>query len=345
MEKANDPLRTAREKRAWTQAEVAEKIGTTSVNVSRWENSITFPGHYYRQKLCALYGASARELGLTHEGKEEEIPGAAVPVFLFNQPLPEPGELYARQRERKTLLSRTLRKASTSIIGPRRIGKTWLIHYLRLVAPEQLGSRFRIGYLDGMSPRCKTITGFVAEALSKLGLFVPEVFGGLETLEGGLQELLAKQLIPVLCIDEFERISSREEFSLDFFEGLRAMASTSDLVLVIASKSPLRQVVDAKAQGSPFFNIFEQVSLKPFTYSDTEQFLFEKGNVARFQPNERQYLWTYGRMSENEQVWWPLRLQLAGKILVDDLDQARKDPKNYRQSFEEQFNTIYQAVI
>src|SRR5260370_39262970 len=175
MEKSNDPLRTAREKRERTKEEVEKVIGTRSINVSRWENGITFPSRYYRQKLCALYGASARELGLTHESKEEKVPGAAVPVFLFNQPLPEPGELYARQRERKTLLSRTTRKASTSIIGPRRIGKTWLMQYLRLVAPEQLGSRFRIGYLDGMSPRCRTVTAFVAEALSKLGLFVPEV--------------------------------------------------------------------------------------------------------------------------------------------------------------------------
>lgn len=344
MQKLNDRLRTAREKRGWTQAEVAEKIGTTSVNVSRWENGITSPSRYYRQKLSTLYAISIRELGLAHESEEEEIPGAAVPVFLFNEPLSEPGELYARQRERKTLLSRTARKASTSIIGPRRIGKSWLMQYFRLVAPEQLGSRFRIGYIDAMSSRCRTVTGFVAEALSKLGLFVPQVIEGLETLDKGLQELLAHKLFPVLCIDEFERISSREEFSLDFFEGLRAMTSTSDLVLIIASKSPLRQVVDKRAQGSPFFNIFEQISLKPFSYTDTEQFIFEKGNVARFQSNERQYLWTYGRMSENEQAWWPIRLQLAGKILLDDLDQARKDP-NYRQTFEDQFNAIYQAVM
>src|SRR5438132_10746767 len=196
-----------------------------------------------------------------------------------------------------------------------------------------------------MSPRCRTMACFVAEALSKLGLPVPEVIEGLETLDRGLQELLAKKLIPVLCIDEFERISSREEFSLDFFEGLRAMTHTSDLVLIIASKNSLRQVVDKSVQGSPFFNIFEQISLKPFTYTETEQFIFEKGNVAGFQPNERDYLRKYGRMSENEQAWWPLRLQLAGKILVEDLDQAKKDPKNYRQGFEERFNTIYQAVM
>ena len=52
-----------------------------------------------------------------------------------------------------------------------------------------------------------------------------------------------QKLIPVLCIDEFERIGSKEEFSLDFFEGLRAMAEASDLVLLIASKSPLRQML------------------------------------------------------------------------------------------------------
>jgi transcriptional regulator with XRE-family HTH domain len=344
MGEPNDLLRAAREKRGWTQAEVAEKIGCGSLNISRWENGITFPNPYYRQQLCKLYGKNDRELGLTHESEEEEVHGPAVPVFLFNEPLPEAEELYARQRERKTLLSRTARRASTSIIGPRRIGKTWLMQYLRLVAPEQLGSRFRICYLDGMSPTCRTVTGFVAEALSKLGLSVLEVIEGLETLDRGLQELLAKKLIPVLCIDEFERISSREEFSLDFFEGLRAMTSTSDLVLIIASKSPLRQVVDKRAQGSPFFNIFEQISLKPFTYSDTEQFIFEKGNLAKFQPEERDYLWKYGRVSENEQAWWPLRLQLTGKILVEDLDQARKDP-NYQHIFEERFNTIYQAVM
>lgn len=344
MERSNDLLRAARVKRGWTQAEVAETIGTTSANVSRWEHGITFPGHFYRQKLCRLYGSGPRELGLTHESEEREIPGAAAAVFLFNEPLPAPGELYARQRERKTLLSRTLRKASTSIIGPRRIGKTWLMHYLRLVAPEQLGSRFRIGYLDGMSPKCRAVNGFVSEALSKLGLPVPDIIEGLETLDKGLQEMLVKKLIPVLCIDEFERIGSREEFSLDFFEGLRAMAGGSDLVLIIASKSPLRQIVDKRSQGSPFFNVFEQVSLKPFDYSDTEQFIFEKGNIARLQPSERQYLWTYGRMSEGEQAWWPLRLQLAGKILGEDPDQARKDSK-YRQIFEERFNTLLQAVM
>src|SRR5258708_26364096 len=128
-----------------------------------------------------------------------------------------------------------------------------------------------------MSAKCRTVNGFVSEALNKLGLPVPDLIEGLETLDNGLQEMLAKKLIPVLCIDEFERIGSREEFSLDFFEGLRAMAGTSDLVLIIPSKSPLRQIVDNRSHGSPFFNIFDQVPLRASDYTDTEQFIFKKG--------------------------------------------------------------------
>jgi transcriptional regulator with XRE-family HTH domain len=341
MAMLNGRLRAAREKRGWTQAGVAEQLGTTNVAVNRWEAGTVTPSRYYREKLCTLYGVSAQELGLARESQDE---GRAIPIFLFNEPLPEAGQLYGRQRERKTLLSRTSRRASTAVVGPRRIGKTWLLQHFLLTAPQLLGSHFRIGYLDGMSARCRTITGFTAEALTKLGLTPPEDVTGLEMLDEGLQELYTQQVVPVLCIDEFERLASREEFSLDFFEGLRAMTATSALVLITCSKSPLREVVDNRSQGSPFFNIFEQVTLKPFNYSDAEQFVFEKGNLAKFQHDERQYLWTYGRASENESAWWPIRLQLSGKILFEDLEQVQKNP-SYTQSFEEQFNMIWQAVI
>lgn len=57
-------LKHERELRSWSQEQVAEKIGTTAPNVSRWERGKTFPDTYYRQKLCELFGKSAEELGL-----------------------------------------------------------------------------------------------------------------------------------------------------------------------------------------------------------------------------------------------------------------------------------------
>ena len=64
-------LKQERELRAWTQSEVAERIGTTQVNVSRWEKGITIPGPYYRQKLGELFSKSVDELGLIPPKAEE----------------------------------------------------------------------------------------------------------------------------------------------------------------------------------------------------------------------------------------------------------------------------------
>ena len=64
-------LTAARTRRRWTQLEVADQIGTTPGNVSRWERGITSPSPYFRHKLCELFGMSAHELGLTWDASED----------------------------------------------------------------------------------------------------------------------------------------------------------------------------------------------------------------------------------------------------------------------------------
>ena len=66
-------LKQERELRAWTQSELAERTGTTQVNVSRWETGITLPGPYYRQRLGELFGKSIQELGLIPDSSEEHL--------------------------------------------------------------------------------------------------------------------------------------------------------------------------------------------------------------------------------------------------------------------------------
>ena len=48
-------LKREREQRGWTQSELAERIGTTQINVSRWENRVTTPSPYYRQTRRTLW--------------------------------------------------------------------------------------------------------------------------------------------------------------------------------------------------------------------------------------------------------------------------------------------------
>ena len=64
-------LVTERIRRRWTQLEVADQLGTTPGNVSRWERGITSPGPYFRHKLCELFGSSAQELGLTWDVSDD----------------------------------------------------------------------------------------------------------------------------------------------------------------------------------------------------------------------------------------------------------------------------------
>lgn len=58
------PLKVERELRGWSQARVAEAVGTNTRTVIRWEQGQTIPYPYYRERLCELFGKNARELGL-----------------------------------------------------------------------------------------------------------------------------------------------------------------------------------------------------------------------------------------------------------------------------------------
>src|SRR5713226_7249957 len=60
----NQRLKMERELRGWSQKYVAQQIGADHYYLSRWEHGTASPSPYYRQKLCALFGKNARELGL-----------------------------------------------------------------------------------------------------------------------------------------------------------------------------------------------------------------------------------------------------------------------------------------
>src|ERR1700730_15346360 len=73
----NDRLRFEREARGWTQQFVAEQLGAEMNIASRWECGERRPGPYYRQKLSALFGKSAVELGLINgQAPSDQPPNA-----------------------------------------------------------------------------------------------------------------------------------------------------------------------------------------------------------------------------------------------------------------------------
>ena len=284
---------------------------------------------------------------------QTEVPATPHSAFYFNQPLPVPGEFYGRVRERETLINRTRNGASTSIVGPRRLGKTWLMSYLRLVAPKELGVRFLVGYLDATTARCATTAGFTASALEAISIqrrTPNDVDEGLARLEQVVQELVSKKQVPVLCIDEFEGFGNRQAFDLNFFSALRAMTQIG-LSLIVASKEPLIDIVGEYGKTSGFFNVFEQLSIKPFSVKDAERFVQVKGTQAHFTDQERKQLLHFGQEGGE---YRPLRLQLVGKMLLEDKllairekdsDYYRPNDPSYWHEFEKRLEETYRGVV
>jgi len=67
----NSRLHDARSERGWSQQNLADRIGTTPVNISRWENGSNFPTPYFRQRLCEVFGKTPAELGLVQRPAED----------------------------------------------------------------------------------------------------------------------------------------------------------------------------------------------------------------------------------------------------------------------------------
>jgi transcriptional regulator with XRE-family HTH domain len=358
-------LRSERERHCWTQAQVAEKVETSPVNVSRWERGISIPGPYHRQKLCETFGLSFDEFNFVDqpheslEGPEKELRVEDPATFHFNEPLLDLKEFYGRPGEWVTLRSRLRKRSSTSIVGPRRIGKSWLLTYVKLLVVRDFSESIHICYFDAQRPSCRSVESFLRAILNDLNIPLPQAFLSsslvmLEYLERIICQKRDQRQTLVLCIDEFEGLCTAPDFQLSFLEDLRALAQIG-LVLITASKRPLLDVVGEvlgqPSKTSPFFNIFEQIMLKPFNEHQAQKFVNEKGIQAGFLPQEREILLRYGQMPA--QQWPPLRLQLVGKMLEEakhlalheDASYYRPDDAGYWTEFEQRLEESYRGVV
>src|SRR5437016_11910163 len=83
----NTRLKAHRLKKNWTQVYVATMIGTSDVEVSRWETGASIPSLYFREKLCELFSTTPEALGFVSDAaapQEEHLvqPSSALPLPL-----------------------------------------------------------------------------------------------------------------------------------------------------------------------------------------------------------------------------------------------------------------------
>ena len=220
-----------------------------------------------------------------------------------------------REKPLRRIVRRLVTKGqSSAIIGEPRIGKTSLLGYLsatetRRKLYENAADKIVFSSLDShMFPQAFTPENFWEQALSPLKeqlitaapnsplskqyeVCRSNQFGTF-TLETFFRALKQADYCLVLLIDEFDALIHHQVLnSVEFFGGLRSLASRSggSLALVIASRQPIHKL-NAETQymnttGSPFFNIFSEVTLGRFPKKDVAT-LLRRGD-EHFTPDDR----------------------------------------------------------
>jgi tetratricopeptide (TPR) repeat protein/transcriptional regulator with XRE-family HTH domain len=100
-----------RKRRKWSQQDLADRLGTTQNNISRWELGITRPSPYFRTKICDLFRKDAHDLDLLQMKASED------------------GSLSQQQDE--NILSESLPGEYSPGITAPESARTWFVPYRR----------------------------------------------------------------------------------------------------------------------------------------------------------------------------------------------------------------------
>ncbi len=279
--------------------------------------------------------------------------------FTFGNPIRNPAGFYGRSEDVRQIVNRLRSSAheSTSVVGERRIGKTSLLKHLDnpdvavlLGLPPE---KYCMVYIDFQGLTDITPQRFWQRVLRKMerSICMPDLVPEIQEvrkmrafdlfdLEDLFEIIRDAGLTTVLLLDEFEYVTQNPNFGSDFFGGLRALAIHQNLPLVTATR---RELVDLchseEIKGSPFFNIFANVVLRPFSRAEVVAMLdgYLSETELSLSDEEKEVIMQLGG-------GYPFFVQIAGNYMVEAKQKGLDTPsavKDIATHFDAQANSHF----
>jgi len=252
--------------------------------------------------------------------------------FTFGNPIRDSARFYGREEDIRQIVNRLRSSAheSTSVVGERRIGKTSLLKHLDnpdiATGLDLPPNEYCMVYIDFQGLTDITPERFWGRVLHKMerSICLPDLapefqklrnLGNFDLfdLEDLFDTIADAGLTTVLLLDEFEYVTRNPNFSSDFFGGLRALAIHQNLPLVTATQRELIDLCHSEElKGSPFFNIFANLVLRPFSREEVFEMLdgYMAGTELLFSPREKELVIGLGG-------GYPFFTQIAGHYLYE----------------------------
>jgi hypothetical protein len=246
------------------------------------------------------------------------MPQAERNPFVYGGPV-DVGGFFGRQHEVKLVFEQVTNRARgcVAVIGERRIGKTSLLHYI--AAPDVLrrwnldeqSSIFLFVDCGAIAPM--TMTRFWQDILRRLRreLERRQQYGGLVAkvaaligqaeirttdVEFLMEDLRDEHLLLVMLLDEFEWVvrtdADSEAATRELLGGIRSLINHASraLSVIVATRRPLDEICrDLRFMGSPFYNNFVYLHLRPFSLEEADSLLDQmlKDTGIVFSPGAR----------------------------------------------------------
>ncbi len=219
------------------------------------------------------------------------------------------------------------RPQSVSIVGPPGIGKTSLMRYLTGARNRQVylseADHYIYIYLELQSLRRISFKTFsarlcrsVLEQVSRL-VSVQKTRADYDLFKKIVESLHRKNYRIILFFDDFHLITQNPDFPLELFSFFRSLANNYNLAFVTSSFLPLQKLCVSKdVEESPFFNIFSNITLKPFNSREAMELIQPPLAAAEFSPQ-----WFTEKILRAAGPF-PLPLQMAGYLAYEKLSTA-----------------------